>query len=86
MSNEYTQPELSGGLRGEAAPEVRLWGEMAALFPVRGDLGLLAGAYFFGFATTQLPLGTWLDKFGPKRVILSFLVVAVFGCVAFSAA
>jgi len=51
-----------------------------------GDLGLLAGAYFFGFATTQLPLGTWLDKFGPKRVILSFLVVAVFGCVAFSAA
>lgn len=51
-----------------------------------GDLGLLAGAYFFGFATTQLPLGTWLDRFGPKRVILSFLVVAVFGCAAFSAA
>lgn len=51
-----------------------------------GDLGLLAGAYFLGFATTQLPLGTWLDRFGPKRVILSFLVVAVFGCVAFSAA
>lgn len=51
-----------------------------------GDLGLLAGAYFLGFATTQLPLGTWLDRFGPKRVILSFLVVAVLGCVAFSAA
>ena len=51
-----------------------------------GDLGLLAGAYFLGFATTQLPLGTWLDRFGPKRVILCFLVVAVLGCVAFSAA
>ncbi|MBK9237912.1 MAG: MFS transporter [Rhodoferax sp.] len=51
-----------------------------------GDLGLLAGAYFLGFATTQLPLGTWLDRFGPKRVILCFLAVAVCGCVAFSAA
>ena len=51
-----------------------------------GDLGLLAGAYFLGFATTQLPLGTWLDRFGPKRVILSFLVVAVVGCIVFSVA
>ncbi|MDP2367077.1 MFS transporter [Rhodoferax sp.] len=51
-----------------------------------GDLGLLAGAYFLGFATTQLPLGTWLDRFGPKRVILSFLVVAVVGCIVFSIA
>jgi|CXWL01.1.fsa_nt_gi MFS family permease len=51
-----------------------------------GDLGLLAGAYFLGFATTQLPLGTWLDRFGPKRVILGFLVVAVAGCVVFSVA
>ena len=50
------------------------------------DLGLLAGGYFFGFAATQLPLGTWLDRYGPKRVILSFLLVAVAGCVAFSLA
>ncbi len=41
------------------------------------DLGLLAGGYFLGFAATQLPLGTWLDRHGPKRVILSFLSVAV---------
>ncbi len=51
-----------------------------------GDLGLLAGAYFLGFATTQLPLGTWLDRFGPKRVILCFLVVAIAGCMVFSVA
>ncbi|HXD39043.1 MAG TPA: MFS transporter [Ramlibacter sp.] len=50
------------------------------------DLGLLAGGYFFGFAATQLPLGTWLDRYGPKRVILSFLLVAVAGCLAFSLA
>jgi MFS family permease len=50
------------------------------------DLGLLAGGYFLGFAAVQLPLGTWLDRHGPKRVILWFLSVAVLGCLAFSAA
>lgn len=50
------------------------------------DLGLLAGGYFLGFALTQLPLGNWLDRFGPRRVILAFLGVAVLGCVAFALA
>jgi MFS family permease len=50
------------------------------------DLGLLAGGFFLGFAVPQLALGTWLDRYGPKRVILSFLSVAVLGCIAFSAA
>jgi MFS family permease len=48
------------------------------------DLGLLAGGYFFGFALTQLPMGHWLDQHGPKKVVLSFLVVAVLGCIAFA--
>jgi predicted MFS family arabinose efflux permease len=48
------------------------------------DLGLLAGGYFLGFAATQLPLGSWLDRYGPKRVILVFLAVAVVGCAAFA--
>jgi predicted MFS family arabinose efflux permease len=50
------------------------------------ELGLLAGGYFFGFAATQLPMGTWLDRHGPKRVVLSFLLLAVAGCIAFSVA
>ena len=50
------------------------------------DLGLLAGGYFLGFAATQLPLGTWLDRYGPKRVIVCFLMVAVVGCLMFSIA
>lgn len=50
------------------------------------DLGLLAGGYFLGFAATQLPLGSWLDRFGPKRVVLALLSLAVAGCVAFSMA
>lgn len=50
------------------------------------DLGLLAGGYFFGFALTQLPMGTWLDRHGPRRVVLGFLTMAVLGCAAFALA
>jgi predicted MFS family arabinose efflux permease len=50
------------------------------------QLGLLAGGYFFGFALTQLPLGRWLDHYGPRRVSVAFLGVAVLACVAFALA
>ncbi|GAB4554952.1 MAG: MFS transporter [Rhizobacter sp.] len=50
------------------------------------NLGLLAGAYFLGFAAMQLPLGSALDRFGPKRVLLAFLALAVLGCGAFAVA
>lgn len=48
------------------------------------DLGLLAGGYFLGFAALQLPLGQWLDRYGPRNVVLGFLAVAVAGCAAFA--
>ena len=51
-----------------------------------GDLGLLGGAFFLGFAVTQLPLGSALDRLGPKRVQLGFLTVAVIGSAAFALA
>jgi predicted MFS family arabinose efflux permease len=50
------------------------------------DLGLLAGAYFFGFAAMQLPLGRALDRFGPRRTLAVMLSVAVLGCIAFALA
>jgi len=50
------------------------------------DLGLLAGGFFLGCALMQLPLGSWLDRYGPRRVVIVFLVAAVAGCLAFSAA
>ncbi len=51
-----------------------------------GDLGLLAGAYFLGFAVMQLPMGSALDRFGPRRVLLGFLALAVLGCIGFALA
>ena len=48
------------------------------------DLGLLAGGYFLGFSAMQLPLGTWLDRHGPKAVLLGFLGLAVLGCLVFA--
>jgi MFS family permease len=51
-----------------------------------GALGLLAGGYFLGFALIQLPLGTWLDRHGPRKVMLGFVTVAVLGCGAFALA
>lgn len=50
------------------------------------DLGLLAGAYFVGFAALQLPLGSALDRLGPRRTQLALLAVAVLGCAAFALA
>ena len=48
------------------------------------DLGLLAGGYFFGFACMQIPLGYLLDKFGPKKIISSFLFIAFIGTSSFA--
>ncbi|MFH2091386.1 MAG: MFS transporter [Pseudomonadota bacterium] len=38
------------------------------------QLGLLTSAYFIAFASSQLPLGIFLDRFGP-RVVESFLLL-----------
>ena len=50
------------------------------------DLGLLAGGYFLGFASMQIPLGYLLDKFGPKKIVSSFLSIAFIGTVSFALA
>ena len=58
----------------------------AELALTAGDLGLLAGAYFLGFALAQLPLGRALDRHGPRRVLLIMLSLAVLACGAFALA
>ena len=49
-------------------------------------LGLLSGIYFFAFAVFQLPLGVLLDRYGPRRVNASLLLVAACGGLWFSLA
>ncbi len=44
-----------------------------------GGLGLLTGIYFFAFALFQLPLGVLLDRYGPRRVNATLLLVAATG-------
>ncbi|MFM7331615.1 MAG: MFS transporter [Brachymonas sp.] len=77
----YFMSALIRGITATLSPTLRQEFALTA-----GDLGLLAGGYFLGFALTQLPLGRWLDRYGPKRVIVCFLSVAVAGCIAFALA
>jgi MFS family permease len=75
---------LSALLRAVTATLAPVFSVELGLQPA--DLGLLAGAYFLGFASLQLPLGRALDRFGPRRVQLALLSLAVVGCAAFAQA
>ena len=44
-----------------------------------GGLGLLSSVYFLSFGLFQLPLGLLLDRFGPRRVNATLLLVAAAG-------
>lgn len=48
------------------------------------DLGLMTAAYFLVFGGFQLPLGILLDRFGPRRVEASLLVIAAMGTALFA--
>mgnify|MGYP000293604185 CR=1 FL=1 len=50
------------------------------------DLGLLAGGYFLGFASMQIPLGYLLDKHGPRKIVSAFLLIAIVGTGSFALA
>src|SRR5437660_3535862 len=48
------------------------------------DLGFLTSVYFLTFAALQLPVGIWLDRYGPRRVEGALLVFAAAGAMLFS--
>ena len=48
------------------------------------QLGLLTSAYFLTFALLQLPLGVSLDRYGPRRIQSTLLLVAAVGAVLFA--
>jgi predicted MFS family arabinose efflux permease len=49
-------------------------------------LGLLTATYFIAFASSQLPLGVLLDRFGPRKVEAALLIFAAFGAYIFAQA
>src|SRR5471030_1367954 len=49
-------------------------------------LGALTGAFFFGFAATQIPCGFLFDHFGPRRTVAGMLIVATIGGAVFTLA
>ena len=51
-----------------------------------GELGLLGGGYFLGFASVQIPLGYLLDSKGPKKIVSYFLILSIIGLILFSLA
>ena len=51
-----------------------------------GELGLLGGGYFLGFASVQIPLGYLLDLKGPRKIVSYFLSIAIIGIILFALA
>jgi MFS family permease len=75
---------LSSLLRGVTATLAPTFVQEFTLQPTQ--LGMLAGAYFLGFALMQLPAGAWLDRYGAKRVLTVSLTVAAIGSCWFGSA
>lgn len=48
------------------------------------QLGLLTSTYFIAFASSQLPLGVLLDRFGPRIVESFLLIFAGLGAIVFA--
>ncbi|WP_162913095.1 MFS transporter [Rhodospirillaceae bacterium SYSU D60014] len=48
------------------------------------DIGFVTSIYFLAFAAVQLPVGVLLDRFGPRRVVAAFLLLAAAGAALFA--
>jgi hypothetical protein len=48
------------------------------------DMGLLTSVYFLTFAALQVPVGIWLDRYGPRRVEATLMLFAVAGALLFA--
>jgi predicted MFS family arabinose efflux permease len=50
------------------------------------QLGKLTSAYLLAFASLQIPLGLWLDRYGARKTESALLIVAAIGALVFSMA
>ncbi len=49
-------------------------------------LGFLSAAFFYAFALAQIPIGFYIDRIGPKRMMAGLSVLGIFGALLFSGA
>jgi predicted MFS family arabinose efflux permease len=64
---------------GVIAPDI-----MAELDLGADDMGYLSSAFFVVFALLQIPVGVFLDRFGPRRVLAGMMVSTVIGSLVFA--
>lgn len=50
------------------------------------DLAISSGVWFFAFAGMQLLVGSWLDRYGPRRTASGLMMVAAAGAAVFALA
>ena len=61
--------------------------DLAAEFSLSpADIGLLTSMYLLSFAAMQVPVGVFLDRYGPRRVVASLLCIAGLGALGFALA
>ena len=81
MSSGYLMSYGLRAINATIAPEL-----VQDLGLTNTELGSLTSAYFLAFALMQLPVGIWLDRFGPRRVDAVLMAVAGSGCLVFATA
>jgi MFS family permease len=59
---------------------------MAELNLDASHLGFMTSVYFLTFAAVQLPLGSLMDRYGPRRVQSAMLLIAALGAIVFGTA
>lgn len=50
------------------------------------DIGLLTSMYLLSFTAMQVPVGVFLDRYGPRRVVASLMCIAGLGALGFALA
>ncbi len=50
------------------------------------SLGILTSLYLYAYSSMQIPVGTLLDKFGPRRLLISATILCIVGAVIFATA
>jgi MFS family permease len=66
------------------APSVMVEELMRDLAVGGAVLGHLSGAYYYGYAGMQVPVGVLLDRFGPRRLMTGAGLVCAVGCALFA--